>query len=118
MRDLIGWNNLSNEIVFVIKELNNILEPFGLYLYKTLNKSDFKYSVIAERLSDQRNCFAHGNLEKDFSEDSILDIIFMKIIVLAIQLKRAKLSDDNIKKAINNLFDYHLMFEKSESFDN
>lgn len=57
-------------------------------------------------MGDQRNHFAHGDLDKDFIGPSLLDLIYLEYIVYAMQLKRFGCTDENIQKAINDLFKY------------
>ena len=63
---------------------------------------------MGKRLSDQRNHFAHGDIDKDFIGTALLDLIFLEYVVYAMQLKFYGISDDYIRKAINDLF--HLNF--------
>ena len=59
---------------------------------------------MGERLSQQRNHFAHGDLDKEFIGLALLDLIFLKEIVYAMQMKRFGISDENIKRSLNELF--------------
>mgnify|MGYP000156951314 FL=1 len=59
---------------------------------------------MGDRLANQRNNFAHGNLNKDFIGFSLLDLIYLEYIIYAMQLRYYGISDINIRKAINNLF--------------
>ena len=60
--------------------------------------------IMGDRLANQRNNFAHGNLNKDFIGFSLLDLIYLEYIIYAMQLRYYGISDINIRKAINNLF--------------
>lgn len=62
------------------------------------------YTDMGKRLGDQRNYFAHGDLDKDFIGLSLLDLIFLQRIIYAIQLKISGLEDKQIQRAINDLF--------------
>ena len=42
---------------------------------------------MGERLSSQRNNFAHGNLDKEFVGLSLLDLVVLEIVLYAMQLK-------------------------------
>ena len=64
MQKNIGSSPLSGKITFVGKNLVEIIDMFGKYLY-SLNGEDLNYSEMGERLSQQRNNYAHGNLDKD-----------------------------------------------------
>lgn len=104
-------NSLSRKLNFVGLELGNIINVFGEYLYK-LNGEKLKYSELGERLSGQRNNYAHGNLDKDFDALSLLDLIYLERIIYAMQLKFYGIEDLKIKKAINNLFQAHIRIEE------
>lgn len=100
-------DSLQSEIIQIGKDFSEMIDVFGKHLYK-LNQMEFKYNEIGKRISDQRNHFAHGDLDKDFIDESLLDVIFLKYIVYVLQLKAVGLSDENIKKSINDVF--HLNF--------
>lgn len=68
------------------------------------NNEELDYSKMGSRLADQRNHFAHGDLDKDFIGLSLLDLIFLERIIYAIQLKICGVDDKNIQKSINELF--------------
>ena len=70
----------------------------------TVCKRALVYSEMGLRLSNQRNNFAHGNLDKDFIGLSLLDLVFLEYIIYAIQLKYYGVEDINIQRAINDLF--------------
>ena len=59
---------------------------------------------MGKRIADQRNHFAHGDLDKDFIGTSLLDLMYMEYIVYALQLKKYDVANDDIRKAINDLF--------------
>lgn len=63
-----------------------------------------RYSEMGKRLSDLRNNYAHGNLDKDIDEKSLLDLIYMERIVYAMQLKFYGVEIFNIQNAIIELF--------------
>ena len=100
-------DSLQKEIVQLGKDFAEIVGVFGKHLYH-LNGQELKYSEMGERLAAQRNHFAHGDLDKDFIGLSLLDLIFMEYVIYAMQLKYYGVVDDEIRKAINELF--HLNF--------
>ena len=59
---------------------------------------------MGQRLADQRNHFAHGDLDKDFIGLSLLDVIYLEYVVYAMQLKHYGVRDVEIQKSINELF--------------
>lgn len=69
-----------------------------------LHKEELNYTDMGKRLGDQRNHFAHGDLDKDFIGLSLLDLIFLQRIIYAMQLKISGLEDKQIQRAINDLF--------------
>lgn len=107
----IGSSPLSGKIAFVGMNLAGIVDMFGKYLYG-LNDAELNYSKMGERLSQQRNNFAHGNLDKDFVGLSLLDLIFLEIVLYAMQLKYYGLEDVSIKKALNELFHKNLIIKE------
>ena len=67
---------------------------------------------MGERLSSQRNNFAHGNLDKEFVGLSLLDLVVLEIVLYAMQLKYYGLEEIKIKKAINELFRRNLIIDE------
>ena len=59
---------------------------------------------MGERLANQRNHFAHGDLDKEFIGLSLLDLMHMEYVIYALQLKHYGISNENIRKSINELF--------------
>lgn len=107
----IGFMNLETKIIRAGTDFNSIVEQFGRRLYD-LNDEKFDYKTIGNRLANQRNDFAHGNIDKEFVGESILDLIFLRYLIYAMQLKRIGISDYSIKNAINELFDTKLNIQK------
>lgn len=95
--------SLANKIEKIGSDMGALLEPFGQQLYG-FNKEELNYTDMGKRLGDQRNYFAHGDLDKDFIGLSLLDLIFLQRIIYAIQLKISGLEDKQIQRAINDLF--------------
>ena len=98
---------MQKEIIQMGKDFSAIIGPFGDRLYQ-LNDQELKYSEMGQRLADQRNHFAHGDLNKEFIGLSLLDLIYMEYVVYALQLKHYGIEDKLIQKSINDLF--HLNF--------
>lgn len=104
---LIRSDSLQTELVKIGEDFDSIIGNFGKYLY-SLNGEELIYSSMGERLSSQRNHFAHGDLDKDFIGLALLDLIYLEYIVYAMQMKHYGIEDANIRNAINELF--HLNF--------
>ena len=62
-----------------------------------MNDEKIIYKDMGHRLAKQRNDFIHENLNKDFSDLSMLYPIFLERIIYMIQLKRLGLDNYNIK---------------------
>ena len=103
LRNSIGFINLESEIIQIGKEYSSIIGIFGDYLYK-LNSEILKYNEMGHRIAEQRNNFAHGNLDKDIIGLSLLDLMFLERIVYAMQLKYWGISNINIQNIINDIF--------------
>lgn len=93
-------DSLQNEIDQVGTDLIDI---FGKQLYG-VNDQELIISDMGQRLADQRNHFAHGDLDKDFIGLSLLDLIFLERIIYAMQLKYYGIENKEIQKSINELF--------------
>mgnify|MGYP002622605382 CR=1 FL=1 len=109
LKKLLKSDSLQNEILQVGKDYDDIIGKYGSNLYR-LNKFELKYSEMGQRLASQRNHFAHGDLDKDFIGYSLLDLIYMQYIVYAMQLRYYGVSDQNIRRAINELFGLNYYF--------
>ena len=84
-----------------------MLDVFGRSMYK-LNNISYEHSKIGERIGKQRNNFAHGNLDKEFINESLLDVVFLEQIVLAMQLQYFGIDEVETKKIINEVFHHNL----------
>ena len=73
--------SLTNKIEKIGSDVGTLLEPFGQRLYG-FNKAQLNYADMGKRLGDQRNHFAHGDLDEDFIGLSLLDLIFLQLPVL------------------------------------
>lgn len=103
LRKLIGSNSLQTEIEQMGKDYAEIVDVFGKRLY-SINKETLKYSEMGLRLSQQRNNYAHGNLDKEFIGLALLDLVYLEYIVYAMQLKEYGVESISIQRAINDLF--------------
>lgn len=107
LKRIVKSDSLQSEIMQMGKDYADIISGFGDHLYQ-LNGQELSYNEMGQRLADQRNHFAHGDLDKDFIGLSLLDLIYLEYVVYAMQLKYYGVQDVEIQKAINELF--HLGF--------
>lgn len=107
LKKLIKSDSLQTEIVKMGEDYDGVIGTFGKHLYQ-LNGENLVYSDMGKRLADQRNHFAHGDLDKDFIGLSLLDLIYTEYVIYALQLKHYGVDDEHIRKSINDLF--HLNF--------
>lgn len=107
LKKLIKSDSLQTEIIKIGEDYDKIIGVFGKHLYN-FNDESLVYTEMGKRLADQRNHFAHGDLDKEFIGLSLLDLIYMEYVIYALQLKYYGIADDRIRKSINDLF--HLNF--------
>lgn len=101
---LVKSDSLESKISQAINEESETLDGFGRYLYQ-INNLEFKPNEISQRVSKQRNSYAHGDLDKEFIVESLLDVYFLTFLIYALQLKSYSLPIHNIQNAITALFD-------------
>ena len=75
------------------------IELFGKKVILKENNEEFNINSISSRLAEQRNDFAHGNLDKEFNLATIIDIILMEFIIYIMQLSYCSIESVNIKKS-------------------
>lgn len=107
LKKLISTDNLASRIITYGCDYGDISNDFGNHLYQ-LNGEELKYNEMGKRLADQRNHFAHGDIDKEFIGLSLLDLIYLEYIIYIIQLRFYGVEDNKIKFAINDLFSCHL----------
>ncbi|MFX3888163.1 hypothetical protein ACJBVY_05910 [Streptococcus suis] len=108
-KSVVSYLSLSQKISQIFEEYGvTILDKFGRYMYK-INNISYNHSEIAERIGKQRNNFAHGNLDKEFINESLLDVVFLEQIVLAMQLQYFGIGEVETKKIINEVFRHNLI---------
>lgn len=103
LKKLIKSDSLESKIITYGKDYNEISDIFGNRLY-SINNEKLNYRDMGKRLSDQRNHFAHGDIDKEFIGLSLLDLVYLEYVIYIMQLKFYGVGDNNIKKAINDLF--------------
>ena len=107
-KSVISYLSLSQKIHQIFEEYGaRILDIFGCYMYK-INNISYDHSKIGERIGKQRNNFAHGNLDKEFINESLLDVVFLEQIVLAMQLQYFGIDEIETQKIINEVFHHNL----------
>lgn len=89
------------------RDFDSVIGIFGKQLY-SLSEEGFDYKAIGNRLAKQRNDFAHGNIDKEFNGAATLDLLFLRYLIYALQLRRIGVSDSSIQKAVNDLFSRRL----------
>lgn len=103
LQKLVKSDSLQTEIIQIGNDFSEMIDVFGKHLYR-LNGQTLVYADMGQRLAGQRNNFAHGNLDKEFIGLSLLDLIYMELIVYAMQLHYYGIEPKKIQKAINDLF--------------
>lgn len=103
LKKLTNSSSLQSEIIQIGKDFDEIIGTFGKRLY-SLNNTELLYSDVGQRLADQRNHYAHGDLDIDFIDLSLLDVVYLERIIYAIQLKFYGINTTNIQRAVNELF--------------
>lgn len=110
LKQLEDEGSLPEKVIQIGKDFTELTVDFGEGLYR-LNHSKLVYSEMAERLSSQRNHFAHGDLNKEFIGDSLLDLIYLEWVIYAIQLRYYGVPYERARVAINSLFSLNKYFE-------
>lgn len=108
LKGLINTNSLESNIIQYGKDYNDISNIFGDHLYG-LNDEILNYNEMGKRLAQQRNHFAHGDIDQEFIGLSLLDLIYLEYIIYIMQLKYYGVESEKIKHAINELFRCNLM---------
>lgn len=105
LQKLVGSDSLSQKIVQIGNDYDSLLGTIGQHLYSINSLSEeFNYTKIGTRIQQQRNNFAHGNLDKEFEDIAALDLIFLEKVVYLLQLSTYGLSDDIILEQVKRLF--------------
>lgn len=102
---IVGSDSLSQKIVQVGKDYDNLIGDIGRYLYSLNNmEKKFNYKEIGCRIEKKRNDYAHGNLNDDFDDITFAAIIFMERVVYLLQLSLYHIDYNTIIKQIERLF--------------
>ncbi|ALC80456.1 hypothetical protein [Bacillus gobiensis] len=92
---------LAKKINFALNHFKGELEIFIKNLYEL---DDPNLSEISDRIQEQRNNFAHGNISKEINPRITRDFFVLEWLNYAMILRDLGVSPHNIKIAINNLF--------------
>lgn len=103
LHGLIGSSPLQAKLILIGKDFDEIIGIIGKRLY-SLNDTELLYSEMGKRIADQRNHYAHGDLDIDFIDLSLLDVVFLERIIYAMQLKFYGVGTTSIQQAVNELF--------------
>lgn len=103
-------DRLESKIAHTGKAIDDIIGVFGKHLYR-MNGQELKHSEMGNRLSSQRNNYAHGNLDKEFIGLSLLDLMYMEYVLYAMQLHYYGVDTKNIRHSINDLFHLNYVIE-------
>ncbi|RVT57419.1 HEPN domain-containing protein [Niallia taxi] len=95
---------LADKINWALREFNDELNLFIKSVYEMNGINNYKYSEISERIQNQRNNIAHGNLDKEFNNIVVLDLFVLEWLYYAMVLNSMGVSRSKIKSAINKLF--------------
>lgn len=60
------------------------------------------------RLGNQRNHFAHGDIDEEFINESLIDVVFLETVLYAMQLRCYDIEKIDVQKAIKDLFHYSI----------
>lgn len=103
LKNHIGFSPLEKRIIHVGNEFENIVGDMGEYIY-IINDEELRYNEMGKRLAGQRNNFAHGNLDKEFEGLALLDLIYLEVLVYAMQLRYYGIPRNEIRHSVNELF--------------
>lgn len=103
LKKLTSSSSLQAKIIQVGRDFDEIIGVFGKRLY-SLNNTELLYSDVGQRLADQRNHYAHGDLDIDFIDLALLDVVYLERILYAMQLKYYGVEAKSIQHAVNDLF--------------
>lgn len=106
--------NLANKISYALNDLDSILKPFIVDLYRMNGKDIEPYHRMGERIQTQRNNYAHGNIDKKMNPDVILDIIILEWVNHAMVFKKMGYTNHEITKLINAIFTRNFYIPETE----
>lgn len=108
--------NLSEKILYALKDFDNVLSVFIKNLYGMNNMifDNKSYNKIANDLQYQRNAYAHGDIDKKLADNIISDTIILEWIDYCLVLKSVGYSDNEMFNIINVIFDRNYIEKPTE----
>lgn len=99
-------SSLSDKLFWTLEEFKDVIEGFIKRLYRNhgISENRFQSRMIADRIANQRNKVAHGNLNQDVDTLYILDFLVLEWLYYSMVLHDIGMTRSNIKKSINKLF--------------
>lgn len=94
-------------LIKALTDFSDCIEIFIKHRY-SLNDKEYSIESTAIKIKEARNSFAHGDITINYDLDTLLGLSIMPYLIYAMQLRAAGLDTDNIRKAINQLFDQNL----------
>lgn len=101
--------SLADKIEYAFKEHNEVINDFINHLYLLNGIKEYSYSTMAFRLADQRNNYAHGNIDINIDGTVILDLVALEWLIYSMRLRNVGIEDINIKRSINKLFKRNML---------
>ena len=97
-------DNLEKKIIFALNEFDSILKQFIDDIFKLNDEPVDTYETIANRISEHRNAFAHGQMDKELDDMIVLDINILEWVNYCIVLKYLGYDDESIFLIIKSIF--------------
>lgn len=108
--------NFSEKILYALNDLDDVLSVFIKHIYELNNMTFHKnsYKEIADALQYQRNAYAHGDIDKELTENYICDTIILEWIDYCMVFKSSGYSNNEIFNIINAIFDRRFIERKGD----
>ncbi|MEG2610262.1 MAG: hypothetical protein RSA91_06335 [Bacilli bacterium] len=103
----IYFESLETLINQCYKSNKKVIDIFGKRL-ADINGLEYKPTNWIKAYSKLRNGFAHGEVNLDYSNDSMLGVLYTERLIYIMQLRRTGLNEKEIIGALNNLFERFL----------
>lgn len=106
--------NLSEKLLIALDDCDSILSPFISRIFSLNMLSVPPYVEIANDLQQQRNAFAHGDIDKDLKENIVLDVVTLEWLNYCLVLKQVGYDEVDIFNIINQVFQRNFKKRKKE----